>query len=265
MYPSDFEQFVRPMMAVMAIAVGLANLIWPKNIADPSIYFRRAAASLPPFQRNRLTSVLIAREGAEGVSAAYGRCLGIATIALGGLILVRSVPLILPFLLTCLAAAIVVLLAYSQVHRASQRRIAALTRRSPLAAISPLVIAAVICSLAVTLVLAAYPLMRLEGIVVAASTLILGFVAWRVASAPALLLGDDLEFEKAVDDRLRICRANSAALLACFPAYLFVVFASVSVLGDDRSFTTGKLLVMAATLVAMTSNIVLARKPIRIA
>ncbi|MGC1380882.1 MAG: hypothetical protein WA814_07645, partial [Candidatus Baltobacteraceae bacterium] len=57
-------------------------------------------------------------------------------------------------------------------------------------------------------------------------TLVLGAIAWRIAGAPALLLGDDPQIEYAVDERVRASRATSIALLACAPALVFAAMAT---------------------------------------
>jgi hypothetical protein len=53
-------------------------------------------------------------------------------------------------------------------------------------------------------------------------------VAWRIANAPALLLGIDPEWEYAVDERIRVGRARNAALLACAVGFVFISLAQRS-------------------------------------
>jgi hypothetical protein len=256
---------MRPAMSMPLIVMGVAMLLRPDEWSgDLSPYFRSPAAKMPPFDRLRLTRVIVARENAEGIRNGYGRYYGITAIVLGGVALLPTVPLIVPYLLLCLGFAVITLFAYARFSRATQRRAAPLVRRSALGVVSPFVAASVAFSLGITLTLLIYPHLRLGASIVVASMLILAFVAWRVAGAPALLLGADLEFESLVDERLRTARANSAASLACFPAYLFLALERGSVPYNDHIFLVGWWVVWAAVMVTMLANITLARKRIRI-
>ena len=89
-------------------------------------------------------------------------------------------PFAVPYALFCLAAATVSLLAYLQFRRATEQRVAPLVRRSPYGAMPPLLIAAVACSLFAVIVIAIDPGERLGAIVVAAATVVLGTIAWRI-------------------------------------------------------------------------------------
>ncbi len=53
----------------------------------------------------------------------------------------------------------------------------------------------------------------------------LAFMAWRVAVAPAILIGSDPQWEYAVDERVRIGRARSIANLACAQGFVLIVLA----------------------------------------
>jgi hypothetical protein len=180
------------------------------------------AANLSPAERERVNRVVATREDAEGISSAYGRYLGVAAFGLAGLELVRAIPFIVPYALFCLAGAAIMLLAYLQFRRATSQRVAPLVRRSPFTALPPWIIAAIACSLGVSLWLVAYPPERLSALIVALSTVVLGVIAWRVAVAPALLVGVDPQWEYAVDERLRIFRARSIANFACAPGFVLI-------------------------------------------
>ena len=52
----------------------------------------------------RLVRVVEAREDAEGISAAYGRWVGVAALVFAALEMVRAVPYIVPYALFCLAS-----------------------------------------------------------------------------------------------------------------------------------------------------------------
>jgi hypothetical protein len=166
--------------------------------------------------------VVATREDAEGLSTAYGRYLGVAAFVLAGLELVRAIPFVVPYALYCLAGAGVMFLAYLQFRRATSQRVAPLARRSPFTALPRWIIVAMACSFGVSLWLAAYPPERLSAVIVALSTVVLGVIAWRVAVAPALLVGVDPQWEYAVDERVRIFRARTIANLACAPGFVLI-------------------------------------------
>jgi hypothetical protein len=259
---SSDQDFMRLVMAIILVAGGLGVFIWPDSLWDFAGSFRRTARILPPFERLRLTRVIAAREKAEGISEVHGRILGIAAVFFAGLAAVRSVPVIVPYVLLRLACALVMLFVYARFNRATQRRAAPLIRRSPLGVISPLVVASVACSLAVTLSLVVYPQLRFGATIVAASIIVLAFIGWRVAGAPALLLGADLQLEREVDDRLRAGRATGIAGLACALSYLFVGLAGLSVPHHD--FFAINLLAWAAFMVTILVNFVLTRRRIQL-
>lgn len=60
---------------------------------------------------------------------------------------------------------------------------------------------------------------------VLAAITVLGIIAWQMASAPALLLGSDPQFESAVDERVRVGRARGIASLACVLGSLLAIMA----------------------------------------
>jgi hypothetical protein len=249
-------------MGSAIVLVGLLALIWPGCFAGIGGYFRRAKAALTPQERARLERAIAEREAAEGLSRAYGRYLGVVTIALAALELIDSVPFIVPYALVCLASAVVTSFAYLQVRRATERRAAPLVRRAPLTALSPLVVAAMLCCFLATAALAAFPPMRLSAAIVAVAMVLLGAVAWRIAGAPALLLGDDPQWEYAVDDRVRVGRARSTAVLACAPAMVLVTLVAPSLPASYHVYASvAPVAVFVALFVSIVANAVpLARR-----
>jgi hypothetical protein len=250
-------------MAVALVLVGVAAFAWPRCFAGVAGYFTRWATKIPADDQERLSRVVDAREEAEGISAAYGRLLAAVAILLAALEAIRAIPFIVPYALFCLAAATVTLLAYLQFRRAVERRVAPLVRRSPFTALPPLLIVAVACSFLASVALAAYPPERIGALVVAASTLLLGIVAWRIATAPALLIGLDPQLEYAVDERVLVGRARNIANLACAPA--FVAIALVSPTLPAQYATLGSVamaVVAAAFVISLAASLLPLRRPI---
>ncbi|HEX4861786.1 MAG TPA: hypothetical protein VFV07_11155, partial [Rhizomicrobium sp.] len=157
----------------------------------------------------------------------------------------------------------VMLLAYLQFRRAVERRVAPLVRRSPFTALPPLLIAGIACSLASALALAVYPPERFGALVVAASTLLLGAVAWRIANAPALLVGLDPQLEYAVDERVRVGRARNVANLACTPPFVAIVLVAPTL--PAQYATLGSIataVVAAAFVITLAASFLPLRRPI---
>jgi hypothetical protein len=221
----DHHALVRPGLALVMAAMGVMGLAWPQCFAGVVRGYTRWAGGLTPTEKERVQRVVCAREQAEGLSSAYGRAAGVVIIAFAGLELAPFVPLILPYALICLVLAGTALRAYLQFRRLTEQRVAPLLRRSPFTALPPPLIAAVLGSFFVASAFALYPPERIGALVTALAMLILGAVAWRIANAPALLLGIDPECEYAVDERIRMGRARNAALLACGVGYVFVAMA----------------------------------------
>lgn len=250
-------------MAVAMVAAGLAAFAWPRCFAGVAGYFTRWSAKLPPPEQERLSRVVDAREEAEGISANYGRLLGVIAILLAALEAIRAIPPILPYALFCLAVATITLLAYLQFRRAVERRVAPLVRRSPFTALPAVLIAAIALSFLAMIALGAYPPERFGALVVAASTLLLGIVAWRIATAPALLFGVDPQLEYAVDERVRIGRARSIANLACAPAFVAIALAAPTLPAPYAALGSVTMAIVAASfVVSLAASLLPLRRPI---
>jgi hypothetical protein len=258
------ELVTRWAMAIAMVVCGFAAFVWPRCFANVAGYFTRWAAKIPPDEQERLSRVVEAREDAEGISANYGRLLGVTAFLLAALEAVRAIPPIVPYALFCLANATVALLAYLQFRRAVERRVAPLVRRSPFTALPAMSIVAVICSFAAMIALATiYSPERAGALAVAASTLLLGTIAWRIAKAPALLLGVDPQLEYAVDERVRVGRARNAANLACAPAFVAIALVSPTLPAQYSVLGTVVFVVVAASFViSLAVSLLPLRRPI---
>jgi hypothetical protein len=239
--------FARVFTAALIAGMGLA-VLWRPCYASPIPYFKRLKG-LAPADRSRIDRVLAARKAAEDVPDAYGWYLAFTIVALGGLELIPIVPMILPYALVCLAFAGFTLLAYLRFRRAGERRVAPLVRRSPLRVLSPVLVAAMIACFIATVALAAYPPERVSAIVAAAAIVILGFVSWRIAQAPALLLGEDPQWEYVVDEHVRVCRARNVAAITCAPAVVVITLAYPSMVSGFHAYATIALPVVQAAFV----------------
>jgi hypothetical protein len=255
-----FGDATRTMMALAVFVVGLWALISPDYFWGIRQYFKCSEGKLSPQERERLERTMAARQNAEGVPESYGRWLGVFGIAVAAFTFVYPVPFVVPYGLLCLAIAVLTILGYLQFRRATDRRVAPLLPRSALSALPLPAIVAMICCFVTTLTLAIYPPLRVGAIVGAVVTLVLGVIAWRIASAPALLLGIDPQAEYAVDERVRAGRATSIALLACAPAMVFVVLSTRSV---PPQYSLHAVAAQSIVIVAFFVALVLAAIPLR--
>lgn len=223
------EDHARLFMAFAVLVTGVWALITPDYFWGIRSYFKCAARKLSAQERERLERTLQARQNAEGVPEASGRWLGVFGIVVAVVTVIFRVPFVVPYALFCLAVALVTLMGYLQFRRATDRRVAPLLRRSALSALPLPAIVAMIGCFAATLSLAIYPPLRFGAIVGALVIFVLGAIAWRIAGAPALLLGVDPQAEYAVDEHVRAGRATGIAVLACAPAMVFVMLSTHSV------------------------------------
>jgi hypothetical protein len=239
MYPhaEAIDTFFRLLTVAVVIGVGISEFGWPQRYIAPRRLFG-CAPGADSQQQARFEAAVAARQIAEDVPLSYGRVLGIATIVLGLTGLLPFVPVILPYALSCLAVASFALLAYLRFKRATTRRFAPLVRRSSVAVVSPIAIGAILCCALGMLALASDPAYRVSALIAAAATLMLGYVAWRIAQAPALLLGGDPELEYAIDERLRVARARNIAAVACAPAVVVIGFAYPGLLVTYQGYAT---------------------------
>ena len=252
----DSVQLARIFLAVAIGAVSVVAILWPDSFFGVKGGFCISARRLEPDRSVRLERALAARENAEAISRrATLRYFAAAGFALAALELLPAIPPVIPYALFCLALAVVILLAYLQFRRAMERRVAPLVRRSVLTSLPLPVIIAMACCFAGELAFTSDPAQRFGAIVVALATLTLAVIAWRVAVAPALLLGADPQVEYAVDERLRKVRAISIAVLACGVGVLFASVGTLHIPDEYAYLRFAEEVITCATLVAVLSNV----------
>jgi hypothetical protein len=239
------DQMAHYWMAITLVGLGIFQLRRPGCFESIAIYFRGAWAGLPNEQSARLSSVIEARTRAEGSGGRRTRYLGLFTIALAVVALVPGVPYVAPYTAYCLAMAGVTLMAYLNFRRATALRVAPLARRTPLQSLPPVAIVSVGVCLLGTTAFAGLPQFRVAAAIVLLSTVVLLAIAWRIAVAPAVLLGTDPQVEYAVDERVRFCRATSLVALACTPPAVFAAFAWAQLSSTGGLFGLVALLVVA--------------------
>lgn len=182
-------------------------------------------AKVPDPCEERFSRAANARDrGATGVPDFLVAALLFATACA---LLVYPVPVAAAYAFLCLAisARLVVGLLVEERERSTRRR-AALLQRSP--RIDPVLaawvgVAAASTALVLPSLLAGND--RISALAVTACCLAMTAVAWRIATAPALLSGDDVEAELLLDRTRRIRRTGLVCMIAIGSAFFFAVAA----------------------------------------
>jgi hypothetical protein len=259
------QEHARILTAALVAAMGVVEIVAPWLFWCTSVYFKGARAALPPDQRERLARVLAEREEAEANTGRYSRYAGIFTLVIAPLTILPAVPFVLPYSLFCLAMAGATLLSYLHFRRATQRRVAPLLPRNPWASLPPVGVAATAICLLGAALFAVYPQYRLGVIVVIASSVVLLVIAWRVAVAPALLLGNDSQLEYVVDEHLRYARATNLLTLACAPPLVLVEIATATLPPAAHFYNAVTVAVWVAFFTMIAVNVSSTRKRLKIA
>ncbi len=259
------DQLARACTAILLAALGVVQLVSPGCFESVAMYFRGAWSGLSEEQSERLKSVIDARTRAEGDGDRRARYVGLFTIAMAVTGLWPGIPYILPYAASSLAMAFTTLMAYRNFRHATELRFAPLVRRTPLEVLPPVAIVALGICLIGTAAFATVPQFRLAAALVLVSTIALVAIAWRIAHAPALLLGADPQVEYAVDERVRYCRTTSLITLACAPPAAFAALAWAQLPGNAGVLGIVTLLVAAAFVVTAIVSQNPLRKGIRLA
>ena len=259
------DQLARTFTALMLALLGGLQILRPGCFWGMSMYFVGARSAFDPEQRARLARAIAARAGVEGDTDTYTRYAGIFTLAMAPVEIIAAVPYVLPYAAAALATAVAMLASYLHFRRAADLRVAPLVRRTVWTALPPAsIVAAAICVLGAA-VFAALPPYRVGATIVVLAAIALCAIAWRVAVAPALLVGDDPQLEYLIDEHVRFCRATSLIGLACAPPTVLVLLAAAALPASAHFFNTVSLAVTAAFLVSMVVSLNPMRKRISLA
>jgi hypothetical protein len=197
---------------------------------------------LTPFDRNLAVAAtaafVIILYGVLGLRR--GRCdperarplFAVAVVAflIAAVVILQVVSAVVGYSLLCLALAGFQLedLLQDERARARQRRVALLAPR-PAADVAPTVW--VVLAAASVLALAPYVVLneeRAAATIVGVCALVMAAIAWRIASAPVQLYGEDIESERLRDRRSRTRKAGVTAVIAMGSIMVFISFVNYS-------------------------------------
>lgn len=145
-------------------------------------------------------------------------------LALAALVFFRLASPVVGYGMLCLAGVSVYLSDLLRQENARRRRVASLTPR-PAAEAVPAVWVAL--GAASVLLLVPYVILgeqRAAALMVGACALVMAGIAWRIASAPVQLRGDDLRSERARDRALRFAQSGLTAVSAIGSIMVFIGF-----------------------------------------
>lgn len=148
-------------------------------------------------------------------------------LVLAALVLLGIIAAVVGYGVLCLALASVYLFDLFQEEHARRRRVASLTPR-PVADAVPTVWVAI--TVASVLMLAPYVILaeqRTAALMVGTCVLAMAVIAWRVASAPVQLKGEDIQFERVRERASRSRKAGMSAVVALGSVMVFVGFVNV--------------------------------------
>jgi hypothetical protein len=251
-----------PLVVAFMAALGLVQIVWPKKFAGGiRAYVCKSFESVTPDEAERLARVLDARVAAEAGSETYLRLSGAFALCVAASVPLLKIPVLTAFGIGCFGMAVILTLAYGEFRRPTERRAARLARRAPLRSVSPVVLAnAAVCGFA-ALQLLVFPEWRFGVAALLVAGAIVLFLAWRVAAAPARLLGEDPSVESAIDERVRYCRASAIAFCAAVPLYAVVTMTGWYA-PHSEYYGALRLVVDAATIVTMWSLAFTMRRPL---
>ncbi len=165
------------------------------------------------------------REGSRTTASALARYI-VAAVALAIAILLAfdKVPAVVSYGLLCLAMVSIYVDDLLQEEHARRRRVASLAPR-PVADAAPT--AWIVIAAMSPLMLAPYIVLREQltaALMVAVCVLVMATIAWRLASAPVQLAGENLQLERMRDRVWRSKRAGITAVLAVGIVFVFISF-----------------------------------------
>lgn len=109
-------------------------------------------------------------------------------------------------------------------ERVRRRRAALLQRSRGFDIVLILWIALAIASVLLLVPYGSDPAARLAALLVAFCVVVMAAIAWRIASAPPILFGDDVDAELALDRRVRARRAGLTCVIALGTVFVFTSF-----------------------------------------
>jgi hypothetical protein len=214
--------FLRWFVAGLIGFMGVITLLGPRQFAAvcPHVPMR----GLDDATAERVGDAGCRRKELENVSPAYGVGIGLAWLAFAACCALGVGTPALWYAAAFLTLSGVMAAVFLHVRSVAKKRIALLSTRSATEVVPWYWFAA---AAVVAVAALAWSELREPGwpaLLICAAALASAWLAWRIATMPALLSGDDVPAERYVDEHLRFGRATAVLLFAFVEVFVFVMF-----------------------------------------
>ena len=226
----------RVAITVFALYTGVSFTRYAREAAAPAEHEGTREHGHDGSEQDRIQR---ADEERERKGAAPRYAVAIIAFCMAGALLAGLVSSVIAYAVLCLAIAGRAVADQIAEERAPRRRSALIGRARR---VDPVLFTWMALAAAASLVLVPWllggPYRAATGVVALCVLLMLG-IAWRIASAPPLLFGSDIEAEEIVDRETRAIRTGNACLSA-----LAAVFAFMAFVGEELRFALPVVLVL---------------------
>jgi hypothetical protein len=217
----DAQSFAYWYITLFLLVLGLAATLGFRYLGDLKRTFRYELRD--PVAGERLKRVLERRQELEGLGGRQILIGGICYIFFGALCGLRVVTPGVAYALACVDSALVLAVSFSSIRNTSERRAASLSPRTQTTAVPMFGYFGAAVAACLPLTLVANRHIQLAAILVSAASFTILIAAWFSSSMAAILIGDDVDLELYVDERVR--RARVCSMLSLAYAVVPVFFA----------------------------------------
>ena len=199
-------------ISIFLIFIGVAGVIASRslNLLKCNFWLELRDPTVAP----RLRAVLDRRDALEGLGQKPVLVASISYLFFGILCLLHILTPAITYALACADVALVFAWVYTRVRNRSQRRAASLAPRRQISVVSPLAFIGALLSAAIPLLFVTDATLRAPALLVSLSSLAIVAAAWSIAGMAAVLVGEDVDLEVYVDERIRRSRVGSMLALA---------------------------------------------------
>lgn len=209
-------------ISIFLMVIGAVGTVASRYLSDIKCSFvfeLRDPAAAP-----RLRAVLERRSELEGLGGRPMLITSISYFLFGLLCLLHVLSPAIAYALACADVALVSAWIFARVRNRSQRRAASLAPRRQVNVVPPLAFVGALLSAAMPLLFLTDTSLRVPALLVTLSCLAIVVSAWSIAGMAAVLVGDDVDLEVYVDERIRRSRVCSLLCLAYAVVPVFIAF-----------------------------------------
>jgi len=217
------DQFSYWFIALTLTLIAVIYMLASRRLSDLRCTFWYELRN--PAIAERLRAVLDRREELEGLGRKPILLASACYLVFGLLCGFRVLSPELAYALACASSAFVLAWFFAGVRNRSQRRAASLAPRRAVQVIPPLAYAGGLTASILPLFFLTNTALRVPAIIVSLACLVIVAAAWYTAGMAAVLVGDDIDYELYVDERIRRSRVSAMLTFAyaVVPVFIAVV------------------------------------------